>query len=424
MKKKNLCLFTAVAAAMTLAETSAIDGADADCLAKAENNIKLDVVHFEKPVAIQYLGPFDWTSKPKEAQNPCKNTKLGTRQSFREMNPDGMLLIGYFSTMPSFPTGANKGDAYPTDGVWFLLRKEKMFARFVWRPISNRKVPRLSYEAALFLYPANPNLTHMRSPAAVLESPIAVLTIENDTASPAPFFCAFTPESHLNFGPCQRPKTAHEAARFFFEFLCEHPQGEVYCLGKDEWRDNADIRKSFERATFEAKQKATGDISPEDVLKEIKPQIDKVKAESRAMAKKYDMVLWPDANDVSAGADSGARDGNATAFVNGVRVDGATPGEWTHDWDAATAATKKDGKPIFVNFTGSDWCGWCKLLRRQVFTQPEWCAWASNNVYLVHIDFPNDKELVPEKYRERNKDLSRRYSVGGSHVLSAQFRHA
>ena len=103
----------------------------------------------------------------------------------------------------------------------------------------------------------------------------------------------------------------------------------------------------------------------------------------------------------------------AAEYVNGARVDGAEPGEWTHDWDAATAAAKKDGKPVFVNFTGSDWCGWCKLLKRQVFTQPEWGAWASNHVYLVHLDFPNDKALVPEKYRERNRELSRRYKVGG-----------
>ena len=104
---------------------------------------------------------------------------------------------------------------------------------------------------------------------------------------------------------------------------------------------------------------------------------------------------------------------SAADYVNGARVDGAEPGEWTHDWDAATAAAKKDGKPVFVNFTGSDWCGWCKLLKRQVFTQPEWGAWASNHVYLVHLDFPNDKALVPEKYRERNWELSRRYKVGG-----------
>lgn len=103
----------------------------------------------------------------------------------------------------------------------------------------------------------------------------------------------------------------------------------------------------------------------------------------------------------------------AAETVNGVRVDGAAPGEWTHDWDAAIAAAKESGMPVFVNFTGSDWCGWCKLLKRLVFSQPDWSAWASNHVYLVHLDFPNDKDLVPEKYRDRNRELARKYKVGG-----------
>jgi thiol-disulfide isomerase/thioredoxin len=96
-----------------------------------------------------------------------------------------------------------------------------------------------------------------------------------------------------------------------------------------------------------------------------------------------------------------------------IRTDGAEPGEWTHDWDAATAAARETGMPVFVNFTGSDWCPWCKILERQVFSQPEWISWARRNVYLVHLDFPNDKSLVPEKYAGRNRELARRYGVGG-----------
>ena len=144
----------------------------------------------------------------------------------------------------------------------------------------------------------------MWSPYAILERPLAVLTIENDPATPAPFFCAFTPESHLNFGLCERPKSKKEAARFFFEFLCEHPQREVYCLGSDRFTDNVGIRSRFERATFELKE-TNKDISPEQVLEKLKPQIDKAKAESKAMAEKYDMVLWPDEARASTATRSG-----------------------------------------------------------------------------------------------------------------------
>ena len=42
-------------------------------------------------------------------------------------------------------------------------------------------------------------------------------------------------------------------------------------------------------------------------------------------------------------------------------TEGAELGKWTMDAPAAQALAKEKGKPLFVNFTGSDWCGWCKL---------------------------------------------------------------
>ena len=103
----------------------------------------------------------------------------------------------------------------------------------------------------------------------------------------------------------------------------------------------------------------------------------------------------------------------APGQVNGARVDGAEPGEWTHDWDAAAAAAERTGMPVFVLFTGSDWCPWCKVLDRQVFSRDEWSAWARDNAFLVRVDFPRDESLVPEKHRARNLELQRRYGIGG-----------
>lgn len=108
-----------------------------------------------------------------------------------------------------------------------------------------------------------------------------------------------------------------------------------------------------------------------------------------------------------------ARAEDAPALVNGARVDGAEPGEWTHDWDAATAAAERTGLPLFVLFTGSDWCPWCKILDRQVFSTDEWSAWARGNVYAVRVDFPKNASLVPEKHRARNREIQRRYGIGG-----------
>ena len=92
---------------------------------------------------------------------------------------------------------------------------------------------------------------------------------------------------------------------------------------------------------------------------------------------------------------------------------GAMPGVWTQDYAAATNAAAADGKPVLLDFTGSDWCGWCMLMEEKVFSQQEWKDWAEGKIYLVKLDFPMNDELVPEEYRARNRALQKEYGIGG-----------
>ena len=101
------------------------------------------------------------------------------------------------------------------------------------------------------------------------------------------------------------------------------------------------------------------------------------------------------------------------AFAGRPDTEGAKVGVWTQDYDAAVALAKEKGLPLMLNFTGSDWCGWCKLMDRQVFSKSEWKNWAKENIVLAFIDFPSKKSLVPEKYVARNKALSAKYGVRG-----------
>lgn len=94
-------------------------------------------------------------------------------------------------------------------------------------------------------------------------------------------------------------------------------------------------------------------------------------------------------------------------------TDGAEPGKWTQDFESAVKLAKEKHLPIFVNFTGSDWCGWCKLMDRKVFAAEDWQTYAKENLLLVTIDFPKNKSLVPKKYVERNDKLKRQFGVGG-----------
>ena len=103
----------------------------------------------------------------------------------------------------------------------------------------------------------------------------------------------------------------------------------------------------------------------------------------------------------------------ATAAEPEIAVTGAELGAWTQDYAAATNAAATSGKPVFLDFTGSDWCGWCMLMERQVFSQQEWKDWAVTNIYLVTLDFPRDKSKVPEAFQTRNRALSKEYGVRG-----------
>lgn len=103
----------------------------------------------------------------------------------------------------------------------------------------------------------------------------------------------------------------------------------------------------------------------------------------------------------------------ANLLAADVDIDGAVPGKWTMDLDAAKKVAAEKNLPILLNFTGSDWCGWCKLMEERVFTKAEWSKYAEDNLMMAFIDFPEDDSLVPDKYTARNQALSSKYDISG-----------
>lgn len=96
-----------------------------------------------------------------------------------------------------------------------------------------------------------------------------------------------------------------------------------------------------------------------------------------------------------------------------VALEGAKIGEWTMDFEAAKQIASEKKVPLLLNFTGSDWCGWCMLMDRQVFSKPAWKQYATKNAMLVTLDFPRDSSIVPEKYADRNNELRDHFDVSG-----------
>lgn len=85
---------------------------------------------------------------------------------------------------------------------------------------------------------------------------------------------------------------------------------------------------------------------------------------------------------------------------------------WETDFKVAKQRAKDEKKSILVDFTGSDWCGWCIKLKREVFDQPEFQKYARKHLVMLELDFPRKKEL-PEKLKEQNEELAREFGVRG-----------
>lgn len=87
-------------------------------------------------------------------------------------------------------------------------------------------------------------------------------------------------------------------------------------------------------------------------------------------------------------------------------------GAWHTDWAEAAKESKRTNKPILIDFTGSDWCGWCIKLKEEVFDTSEFKSWAKSNVVLLEIDFPRGKKQSAEE-KQKNRELAGKYQVEG-----------
>lgn len=107
---------------------------------------------------------------------------------------------------------------------------------------------------------------------------------------------------------------------------------------------------------------------------------------------------------------------SAAAMVSAQAVKTVVPQDtrvlWMTDFAKAKTLAKELKRPILLDFTGSDWCKWCKLLDKEIFQTPEFQQWARKNVILVKIDFPRRAQQSRAE-TEQNKELSRRFKVEG-----------
>jgi thiol:disulfide interchange protein len=82
---------------------------------------------------------------------------------------------------------------------------------------------------------------------------------------------------------------------------------------------------------------------------------------------------------------------------------------WSEDLAKALEQAKAENKPVLVEFTGSDWCPPCKMMRKEVFSKSEFVDAASKKFILVEIDLPRGDQEVAKK----NQPLVEKYKIEG-----------
>ncbi len=86
--------------------------------------------------------------------------------------------------------------------------------------------------------------------------------------------------------------------------------------------------------------------------------------------------------------------------------------KWETDFELASQRAKTEKKPMLLDFTGSDWCGWCIKLKAEVFDKKAFQKYAAENLVLVELDFPRSKKQDRAE-KEQNQELAREYGIRG-----------
>ena len=92
---------------------------------------------------------------------------------------------------------------------------------------------------------------------------------------------------------------------------------------------------------------------------------------------------------------------------------------WQTDFEKAKTQAKSENKLILLNFSGSDWCGPCIRLRKEIFDHSTFMQYANDHLILVNADFPRlKKNMLSQEQQKQNDDLADIYDNDGVFPLT------
>ena len=86
---------------------------------------------------------------------------------------------------------------------------------------------------------------------------------------------------------------------------------------------------------------------------------------------------------------------------------------WFIKLEPALEKAKRENKFVYVLNTGSDWCGFCKVLMSEVLSRPIFKEFARKHLVLVYLDSPSKKVYMPQEQRDYNRRVARQLRMGG-----------
>ena len=103
----------------------------------------------------------------------------------------------------------------------------------------------------------------------------------------------------------------------------------------------------------------------------------------------------------------------AAVFAATALAATSTPQGFTDNLDEALKSAKANKRYVVAVFSGSDWCGWCKKLEKEILSTEAFRKGAVGRYELVYIDNPRDKNLLSEHGKENNRKLTSKYGIHG-----------
>jgi len=106
-----------------------------------------------------------------------------------------------------------------------------------------------------------------------------------------------------------------------------------------------------------------------------------------------------------------------SAQADYVITDPVSTEGWSNNANEVFKKSKTENAPIMMNFTGSDWCIWCKRIKAEIFDTPEFKAWVKEkNLQLLELDFPRNKKQSDE-LKSQNNSLKNEVGIQGFPTL-------